>query len=74
MEDVFIKIAEDKDGRHTEALYKMDKLEKNLLENFMTARNQALLLGKSNIDANGKPTIVNPEDNRPIYITDGVIA
>jgi len=32
------------------------------------------LLGKSNIDANGKPTITNPEDNRPIYITDGVIA
>lgn len=74
MEDVFIKIAEDKNGRHSEALYKMDKLEKNLLENFMAARNQALLLGKSNIDKNGKPTIVNPEDNRPIYITDGVIA
>ena len=51
----------------------MDKLEKNLLENFLTARNQALLFGKSNVDANGKATITNPEDNRPIYMSDGMI-
>lgn len=31
------------------------------------------MFGKSNIDANGKPTIVNPEDNRPIYMSDGLI-
>jgi hypothetical protein len=72
-EDTFIKIADDKNGEKKETIYRMDKLEKNLLENFLTARNQALLFGKSNIDANGKPTIVNPEDNRPIYMSDGMI-
>jgi hypothetical protein len=35
MEDVFVKIAEDKNGVHSEALYKMDRLEKNLLDNFL---------------------------------------
>lgn len=72
-EDTFIKIADDKDGKHTETIYRMDKLEKNLLENFLTARDQALMFGKSNIDKNGKPTIVNPEDNRPIIMSDGLI-
>ena len=38
-EDTFIKIADDKDGQHKETIYRMDKLEKNLLENFLTARN-----------------------------------
>lgn len=72
-EDTFIKIASEKNGQKSETIYRMDKLEKNLLENFLTARNQALLFGKSNIDKNGKPTIVNPEDNRPIYMNDGMI-
>lgn len=67
-EDTFIKIAEDNRDGKKETIYRMDKLEKNLLENFLTARNQALIFGKSNIDANGKPTIVNPEDNRPKHI------
>jgi hypothetical protein len=40
MEDVFVKIAEGKNqGELTETIYKMNKLEKNLLENFLTARN-----------------------------------
>ncbi len=40
-EDQFIKIADDtKDGKK-ETIFRMDKLEKNLLENFLTARNQA---------------------------------
>jgi hypothetical protein len=72
-EDRFIKIADDKDGKEKETIYRLDKLEKNLLENFLTARNNALMFGKSNIDANGKPTIVNPEDNRPIYMNDGMV-
>lgn len=72
-EDRFIQIADDKDGNKKETIYRMDKAEKVLLENFLTARNQALMFGKSNVDANGKPTIVNPEDNRPIYMSDGMI-
>lgn len=52
----------------------MDKLEKNLLENFLTARNQALLFSKGNVNPEtGKPTIVDPVTNRPIYISDGII-
>lgn len=72
-EDVFISIAEDdKENGKKETIYRMDKLEKNLLENFLTARNQGLLFSKSNIGPDGKPTIVD-ENNRPIYISDGVI-
>ena len=51
----------------------MDKLEKNLLENFLTARNQGLLFSKSNIGPDGKPTIVDPDTGIPVYISDGII-
>lgn len=41
-EEVFIKMAEGKDqGNMSETIYKMDKIQKNLLDNFLTARNQA---------------------------------
>lgn len=73
-ENVFINIAEGKDqGSLTETIYKMDKKEKNLLENFLTVRNNGLLFNKCNVDANGKPTIVDPDTGRPIYIGDGII-
>ena len=39
----------------------MDKVQKNLLENFLTARNQGLLFSKGNVNPEtGKPTIVDP--------------
>ena len=58
----------------TETIYKMDKVEKNLLDNFLTARNQSLLFSKGNVDPKtGKPTIVDPDTGRPIYISDGLI-
>lgn len=74
-EDVFVKIAEGKDqGNMTETIYRMDKVQKNLLENFLTARNQALLFSKGNVNPEtGKPTIVDPDTNRPIYMSDGII-
>lgn len=73
-EDVFIKIGEGKDKNSLkEVTYKMDKKEKELLENFMTSRNQGLLFNKTNIDVNGKPTIVDPDTGRPVYIGDGLI-
>lgn len=53
-EDRFISIADDKDGTKKETIYRLDKLEKNLLENFLTARNQALMFGKSNIGPDGR--------------------
>jgi len=58
----------------TETIYKMDKVQKNLLDNFMIARNQALLFSKGNVDpTTNKPTIVDPDTNRPIYISEGII-
>ncbi len=45
----------------SETLYRMDKVQKNLLENFLTARNQGLLFSKGNVNPEtGKPTIVDP--------------
>lgn len=42
-EDQFIAIAEGKDqGNLTETIYRMDKKEKNLLENFLYVRNNGL--------------------------------
>ena len=69
-EDVFIKMAEGKDqGNMSETIYRMDKTQKTLLDNFLTARNQGLLFSKGNVDPlTGKPTIVDPDTNRPKYI------
>lgn len=63
-EDVFVKIAEGKDqGSMTETIYKMDKVEQNLLNTFLEGRNNALLFSKGNVNpATGKPTIVDPKD------------
>lgn len=73
-ENVFISIAEGKDtGSLKETLYKMDKKEKVLLDNFLYVRNNGLLFNKSNVDVNGKPTICDPDTKRPIYIGDGII-
>lgn len=53
-EDQFISIAEGKgQGDLTETIYKMTKKEKNLLENFLYARNNGLLFNKCNVDSNG---------------------
>ena len=56
-EDVFMKIADDKDASKGEAIYKMKKKEKELLDTFMYAMNTGLLVNKGNIDVNGKSTI-----------------
>jgi hypothetical protein len=40
LENVFIKVAEGKDqGNMSETIYKMDTVQKNLLETFLTGRN-----------------------------------
>lgn len=73
-EDIFIKVSGDKKDMPSNGIYKMDKTKKVLLDNFLTARNNALLFSKSNIDpVTLKPTIVDPATNRPIYISDGII-
>lgn len=74
MEDQFISIAEGKDNSSLkETLYKMNKKEKELLNSFLEVRNNGLLFNKTNVDKNGKSTIVDPDTGRPIYIGDGVI-
>ena len=64
MEDVFVKISEGKDqGNLTETIYKMDKVQQNLLETFLVGRNQALLFSKGNVNPQTeKPTIVDPKN------------
>ena len=58
----------------TETIYKMDTVQKNLLENFLISRNQGLLFSKGNVDPlTGKPNITDPDTNRPIYISEGLI-
>jgi hypothetical protein len=74
LEDVFISIGEGKDqGCLTERIYKMNKIEKDLVENFMYARNNGLLFNKTNVDKNGKATVVDPDTGRPIVIGDGMV-
>lgn len=52
----------------------MDTVQRNLMETFLTGRNQALLFSKGNVNPQTeKPTIVDPDTNRPIYISDGII-
>lgn len=73
-EDTFIKISEGKDKTCLhDSIYKMNKKEKDLLDNFMYVRNNGLLFNKCNVDANGKATISDPDTGRPIYIGDGII-
>jgi hypothetical protein len=72
-EDLFMKIADDKDATKGEAIYKMKKKEKELLDTFMYVMNTGLLCNKGNVDINNKATIVDPATNRPLYIGEGLI-
>lgn len=71
MEDVFIQIGK---GQKDDPVYKMNTAEKDCLDTFMMARNNALLWGKSNMDKSGKPKHYDPETGRPIIASDGIIA
>ena len=74
-ESTFIKIAQGKDQGHlTETVYKMDPIEKKLLDSFMLSRGQGLLFNKCNVNPKtGKATIVDPDTGRPITIGDGLV-
>ena len=74
MESTFISIGKGEgNGSIQETVYKMDSVEKNLLQNFLEVRNNGLLFNRTNVDKNGKPTISDPDTGRPIYIGDGII-
>jgi len=73
MEDQFIKIAKGEDnGELKEQIFKLNKMEKDLLTNFQTVKNNHLLWGKTTMDVNGKSTVLT-EDGRPLIAGDGLI-
>ena len=73
-EDMFVRIATGSDEKDKkESVYQMNSKEKDLLDNFMFVKNSGLLFNKTNVDANGRVTISDPDTNRPIYIGDGAI-
>lgn len=71
MEDVFIQIGK---GQQDDPVYVMNTAEKDCLDSFMAARNNALVWGKSNLDKSDKPTIYDSETGRPIVSSDGIIS
>lgn len=74
-EDIFISIGKgDGNGKAKETIFKMNKKEKDVLDSFLYARNNALLFGKCNFDKNGKCTVHDPHTNRPIPMGDGIIS
>lgn len=73
MENQFIKIASGEGaGELKEKIFKLNKMEKDLFDNFQIAKNNHNLLGKTTMDVNGKSTVVT-EDGRPLIAGDGVI-
>ena len=72
MEDTFIKIGKG-EGTGNEKIYKLDPMKKNLIENFLYARENMLLMAKGTVDVNGKSTIVDRATGRPIYVGEGLI-
>ena len=74
MEDTFIKVGKgDGNGNLTEKIYKLEPMKKNLIQNFLYARENMILLAKGNIGVDGKATISDRGTGRPIYIGDGMI-
>ena len=70
LENVFIQIAEGKDKKSlVPTIYKMDKKEKQLLDSFLTVRNNGNLFNRTNVDKNGKSTIQDPDTGRPANYT-----
>jgi hypothetical protein len=74
MEDTFIKIGEGKDqGCLTETIYRLEPMKKNLIDNFLYARENMMLLAKGTMGVDGKSTLADRASGRPIEVGDGVI-
>lgn len=74
LEDVFIQIGEGKDGGKDDPVFTLKKAEEQVIENYLEARDMALVWGKANVDKDGKPKIYEAETGRPIISSDGLIA
>lgn len=73
MEDTLIKIGAGSDKGTEQKTYVMEPMMKVLLDNFMQAQEQMLLMAKGNVDVNGKATIATRNSQRPIVIGEGII-
>lgn len=73
-EDSFIRIANgESGGDYKEVIFKMPKIKKDLMDQFMQSRNNALLFGKSTMDSNGKSVVKDPHTGRELIAGDGMI-
>ncbi len=73
MEDQFIKVSQGEGtGELKSKIFKLNKMEKDLLDNFQVVKNNHLLWGKTTMDINGKATVMT-EDGRPLIAGDGLI-
>jgi hypothetical protein len=73
MQEYYIERGTKKKGGKVEyEYYRLQKLEKDVLESYLWARENHLLWGESNFDANGKCTMQD-EKGQDIPIGDGVI-
>ncbi|MCK5788595.1 MAG: hypothetical protein KAH32_06330, partial [Chlamydiia bacterium] len=61
-----------KGGKVEYEYYKLQKLEKDVLESYLWSRENHLLFGQTNFDANGK-CLLQDEDGQDVPIGDGVI-
>lgn len=72
MEDTFIKIGKgENQGCLTEKIYKLDPMKKNLIENFLYARENMILLAKGTVGKDGKTTLADKATGRPIQYMQG---
>lgn len=73
MENQFIKIAQgDGNGEMKSKIFKLNKMEKDLLDSHSLTKNNHLLWAKTTMDKNGKSTVLT-EDGRPLISGDGLI-
>lgn len=55
LEDVFIQIGEGKDGGKDDPVFTLKSAEKQVIENYLEARDMDLVWGKANVGPDGKP-------------------
>ncbi|WP_216726086.1 hypothetical protein [Hymenobacter siberiensis] len=68
LKDVYMQLGKDQNSE----FFKMTSFEKFLMDQFLATRNNNLLFGVSNYDANGKCTL-QERDGRDIPMGDGII-
>ena len=72
LEDNFVEVAQEKDRDRKTVFFKLPGMKKLLLENFMLARNNSLLLQHGTMDINGKSTL-SDRQGREIIAGDGAL-